>query len=461
MWCRSMRFFKRFDKKRFSLLILFLFISNSSVSASHNASRYFPFLERPAEYVIKGKSHVSPSLFYIKADTAFARGGGNTGVPELYGKYDLRDVIASLEKVQGAAFVNPIEEEKGPGDAWIDKSIKFRVNGKVKALGLILNYEQAFRIRGQNLRWKGLSFGLSVPLMHVNTSDNFLFVEKDSDFQVQNLLDGELDQLNRIRRKTHDELGIQGGDWIKSGVGDIDLHAGLNYNWDYKWLMRNIDLNFRLGTTIPTGANYDIDYPSSVSFMGNGHWSLYFDILPELELKQDWKIGLMLGAIYQFNNTRNLRLPVYQEPALFSALISNVKTDPGFSVKFSPYFTAENLTDGVDFHLRYTYLRHNNDKLIDSRANPTVKSYLNQEIGTQMWEGKELTQDDISNNISGKENLTRWRMNYVTLELVYDSREAGNDWILDPKVFLTYDYQFSGNGSCKTHQLTLGIQANF
>ncbi len=461
MWCRSMRFLKIFDKKKFSLFVIFSFISSFSIYASHNASRYFPFLERPAEYVLKGKSHVSPSFFYIKADTAFARGGGNAGIPELYGKYDLRDVIASLEKVKGAGFVNPIEAEKGPNDAWLNKSIRFSVNGKVKARGLILNYEQAFRAHGQFLSWKGLSVGLSFPLMHVNTSDNFYFLASESDTQVQNLKPGELDQLNRIRRKTHDELGLQGGDWTKSGVGDIDLHAGLNYNWDHKWLMRSIDLNFRLGTTIPTGPNYDIDVPSAVSFMGNGHWSLYFDVLPELELKQDWKIGLMLGFMYQFNNTRTLRLPVFQEPALFSALISDVKTDPGFSFKFSPYFIAENLTDGVDFQLRYTYLRHHDDKWIDSRVNPSVKSYLNQEVGTTMWEGKDLTQEDISNNIASKKDLTRWRMHYITLELVYDSSEAGNNWVLDPKIFLTYDYQFSGNGSCKSHQLTLGVQASF
>ncbi|MBD3272831.1 hypothetical protein GF385_00570 [Candidatus Dependentiae bacterium] len=459
-----MRFLNKFCNNKFHKiffnLFVIIFIFNF-LNASHNTSRYFPFLERPAEYVNKRKSHVSPSLFYIKADTAFSRGGGNAGIPELYGKYDLRDVIASLEKVKGAGFTNPIEEERGPGDAWLNKSIRFRVNGKIKSRGFLFNYEQCFRASGNFLHWKGLSLGTSFPLMHVNTSDNFYFLEKDSDNALKNLRSGELDQLNRIRRKTNEELDVQGGDWTKSGVGDVDLHAGLNFNWGHKWLMRSIDLNFRLGTTIPTGVNSYIDYPSSVSFMGNGHWTLYFDVLPEFELKQDWKIGLLLGAMYQFNNTRTLRIPVYQEPAIFSALIANVKIDPGYTIKFSPYFIAENLTDGIDFQLRYTYLRHSNDKWIDTRSDPAIKSYLNQEVGTTMWEGKDLTEEDISNNIAAKENLTRWRMHYISLELVYDSKEAGNNWILDPKIFLTFDYQFSGNGSCKTHQLTLGVQAHF
>ncbi|MFH1461509.1 MAG: hypothetical protein ABIF12_00990 [bacterium] len=460
MWCRLMRFFKFFNKKIFILLVSLFFIK-SFINASHNTSRYFPFLERPAEYVIKRKSHVSPSLFYIKADTAFSRGGGNTGIPELYGLYDLRDVIASLEKVNGAGFVNPIEAERGPNDAWLNKSIKFKVNGKVKARGLLLNYEQYTRVHGNFLSFRGLSFGTSIPLMYVNTSDSFYFVEKDSDSQFQNLRDGELDQLNRIRRKTNDLLGLQGGDWTKSGIGDVDLHSGLNFNWDHKWLMRSIDLNFRLGATVPTGANSDKDYSSAVSFMGNGHASLYFDILPELELKQDWKVGLLLSAMYQFNNTRKFRLPVYQEPALFSALVSDVKIDPGMTFKFSPYFIAENLTDGINFQFRYTYLRHNDDKWLDYRSNPVIKSYLNQEVGTEIWQGKVLTEKEINDNIFAKENLTRWRMHYISLEIVYDSRQAGNNWILDPKIFLTFDYQVNGNGSCKSHQLTLGLQAQF
>jgi hypothetical protein len=459
MWCRSMKFLN-LSKKNISLLILFL-LGNSFLNASHNTSRYFPFLERPAEYVIKRRSHVSPSLFYIKADTASKRGGGNAGIPELYGEYDLRDIIASLRQVNGASFIDPIVEERGAGDAWIDKSIKFKVNGKTKARGFLLNYEQYVRVRGQYLSFRGMNLGLSVPLMYVNTSDNFYFLESSSDTVVKNLRSGELDQLNRIRRKTNDDLGLLGGNWTKTGPGDIDLHAGLNFYWDHKWLMRSIDLNFRLGTTAPTGVNSNKNYSSSLSFMGNGHWSIYFDMLSEFELKQDWKIGVLASAMYQFNNTRTFRLPVYQEPAIFSALVSGLKVDPGMTFKFSPYFVAQNLTDGIDFQVRYTYLRHNNDKWIDERENPTIKSYLNQEVGTEIWTGKNLTQEDIDNNIASKTNLTRWRMHYISLELVYDSKDAGNNWVLNPKIFLTFDYQFNGNGSSKTHQLTLGVQGTF
>lgn len=454
--------FKKINKKLILVLIqIFLNIFFIELNASHNTSRYFPFLERPAEYVTKRTSHVSPSLFITDASTAFARGGGNAGIPELYGQYDLRDVIASLQQVKGPTYINPIERERGPADAWLDKSIKFRVNGKIKSVGLLLNYEQYLKISGFNLKMKGVSFGASVPLMQVNTSDSFVFNPTGSDNAVQNLRDGELDQLNRIRRTVNDDLGVLAGDWTKDGLGDLDLHASLNYNWDHKWLMRSIDLNFRLGVTAPIGVNSDVTYPSSASFMGDGHWSTYFDILPEFELKQDWCIGLLLGFMYQLENTRSVRTPVYQEPANFSALSIRLKTDPGMTFKISPYLSAKNLTDGIDFHVRYTYLRHNDDKYYDDRSGNFVKSYLNQDVGTEIWTGKNLTQKDITDNIASKANLTRWRMHYITFEILYNSKEAGNNWVLDPSFFMTYDYQFSGNGSCKTHQFTVGVQAKF
>jgi hypothetical protein len=428
----------------------------SYVLPSHNASRYFPFLERPEEYVRFGRSHISPSVFFAKASTAFKRGGGNTGIPELWGNYDLLDVINSLKAVtegSGAIFTNPIEKERGQNDEWKDKSIKYKVDGKVKARGIILHYRQ-------ELGFKGLSVGASVPIMHVNTNDRFTFVQGDSAYQLQNLRSGEILQLDRIRRTVHADLGLKGGDWEQTGFGDLDVNMQWNNNWDHPWMLRSIDFNVMTGIVIPTGSNSDTRYPSSVSFMGNGHWTWYFDNVTEFELKQDWVLGCMLGCMYQFDNTRKLRIPVYQEPAIFSALVAVVKIERGITFKISPYLFAKNLTDGVNFQLRYTYLRHNNDIWKDKRTNPTVRSYLQLQSGDVIGSDT-LTQEDINNNIIEKKNRTRWRSHYITLQFSYDSKEAACDWILDPTIYLTYDYLMNGNGVCKTHQLTVGVELHF
>ncbi len=435
------------------VFVLSSFLHFFSIFCTHNTSRYFPFLERPADYIIKKKSHITPAFFITRASTAFKRGGGNTGIPELWGKYDLRDVIESLSKVKGVSFVNPIVTERGPGDAWIDKSIKFKVDGKVKGRGFLVNYEQ-------NLGWNNFFIGAFVPVMHVNASDRFSFLLEDSDFELRYLRDGELAQLDRIRSQAHNELGLHGGDWTKTGVGDLDVHFSWNNDWDHKLMMRSIDLCLRLGLVVPTSTKSDIDYPSSVSFMGNGHWSVYFDILPEFELRQDWTFGLMLGVAYQFTNSRRLRISVYKEPAIFSALVADVEIDPGMTFKISPYIIAQNLTDGINFELRYTYLRHNKDRWKDKRVDPDIKSYLNQEAGEPFW-GTNLAQEDILQNIAQKKDLSLWRAHYFTFQVTYDSKEAGNDWVLQPIIYAAFDYNMNGNAFCKTHQFSLGVELHF
>ncbi|MBD3231710.1 hypothetical protein GF322_03535 [Candidatus Dependentiae bacterium] len=442
-------------KNKLSLINLFLLaniflLKHSPLYSTHNTSKYFPFLERPEEYILQGKSHISPEIFYVKASTAFKRGGGNGGIPELWGRYYLNDVIASLQEVKG--IPNPIEIERGPNNNWLNKSIRFKVNGKIKAIGLILNNEQILK--------NGFQIGANIPFMHVNSSHNFALVPQDSDYVFQNLRDGEASQLDRIRRQINKELGLNGGDWIKTGFGDLDLHARYSKDWNYFLKMRKINFNFQTGFVVPTGVNSDNNYASSVSYMGNGHWTWYLDFVPEFELKQDWNLGFMFGMAYQFENTRKLRIPVYQEPAIFSALVTNVKIEPGMTFKVSPYFTLGNLSDGLDFHVRYTYLRHNKDKWYDKRNNPTIKSYLNQVPGNVIG-STTLTEENINNNIKEKENLSLWRAHYITLQFSYNSKEAGNKWILDPTIYALLDYQFSGNGSCKTHQFSVGVELHF
>ena len=259
---------RSFFSRLLSVCLIYLFLCTGFLIASHNTSRYFPFVERPEEIFLRNRSHISPSIFFAKASTAFKRGGGNTGIPELWGKYDLRDVINSLEVVTGAT--NPIIEEQGPASPWIDQEIKFRVDGKVKAKGLLINYQQ-------DIGWNNISVGASIPIMHVNNFDRFAFLESDSAMAVQNLNAGELAQLDRIKRRAHNLLDLKGGDWVQTGLGDLDVQARCGIDWDHVLMMRRIDLVLQSGFTVPFGSNSDIDYPCSVSFMGNGHWSIYFD----------------------------------------------------------------------------------------------------------------------------------------------------------------------------------------
>lgn len=418
----------------------------SPLSASHNVSRYFPFLEKPEEVLTKGCSYVSPTFFITSAATAFKHDGGNTGIPELWGNYDLKDVIASVAAVNGATY-NPFNTEPGYTD-WNKKSVKFFIDGKVKSRGLMLNIEQ-------NIFNTAFAVGVTLPVMHVNTSNHFAFNAVDSHSTVANATEQEVEMLDRVRRKVHTDLGLYGGDWAKTGIGDLDVHARWRISWDHVFKMRAIECVLQAGALIPIGTKGDKDYPSSVPFMGNGHWGVYGDALVELELKQNWKLGLLVGVIHQMSNTNKRRISYYNEPVQFSMLRGDVEIDPGMTWKVSPYFILENLTDGLHFQLRYTYIQHREDLWSDKRSDKTVKSYL------------ENAADDSSTRCNlvairaSKNDLTEWEQQYLTGQLCYNSKDAMKKWIFEPNFYLAYDYPFSGKKICKTHQVSIGAHLHF
>lgn len=418
-----------------------VFISSfSDLSSSHNASRYFPFLEKPEDYITHKESFVEPSLFITSAGSAFKSGDGSQGIAELWGKYDLKDVIEAIDATTVGTY-NPFSGEPGYVD-WNTKEIKFNIDGKVKSRGLILALNQ-------NIAKSDFHVGVFLPVMHVNNSLFFTFDADSSHNDVQNLTPQELEMLDRVRRSVHRDLGLKGRDWTKSGVGDLDLYISWQRYFDHAMNMKSVSLDFRGGALVPIGAQSDKDYPSSTPFMGNGHWGAYLDMVGEFELKQNWKFGLMGGYIYQFSDTADRRISYFREPGIFSPLYGRIKVSPGGTLKFGANFTLENLTDGLNLQLRYTILNHFTDKWYDKRSNKSVSSYL------------ETFKNGYDDVLEEKERLSRWSSHYISMQVEYDSKEAMKDWLFQPKLFATYDYPFRGKRSAKTNQFTVGVQLHF
>lgn len=407
--------------------------------ATHNVSRYFPFLERTEEYLIKKRSHLTTSFLYLNASTSFNWGGGNGGIPELWGKYDLKDVIASLQTVDPTA--DPIFAATG-GHVYDGRSIRFKAGGKMRGQGILLNYEH-------DTKWAGLQFGASLPIIHLSTTSRFDFDRQASDaifndpFLSQHALDQQEFTVDKIRRQTHQTIGFRGNLWDETGFGDLDLHVRWNHIFDHVLMMRTIDLNLQFGVIVPTGITSENDSPISLSIGSNGHWGIYGDIVTGFEMKQDLTIGLMLGLAHLFPHTRNIKIPVATEPAIFSSLIGRVRMEPGLTFKFSPYLVLGNLTDGLDFQVRYTYLRHNIDHWQD--VGNLQQSYLHKD----------------SSIVRQKEDLSKWRAHYITMQVTYDTKVAEKNCIFDPVLIAGYDIPVSGGQICKTHQITVGIEWHF
>lgn len=443
---------KHLKKNKFCLLLsLSLFLT--SFAFSHSSSRYFPFIERPEEFLFSKKINFTPSVFLTTASTAFRRSGGNGGIPELWGDYDLKDIIFALKQVNGPGYTDPTTSIKSSPD-WEGKSIGFKVDGKINSRGVNLGYRQ-------DLGFAGLWFGANIPFMYVSSSNRFTFRDDASNVDISNLGPGEKYLVERIRSKVHKDLGIKGVDWSKTGFGDLDLHIGWKNRWDHELLMRSIDLSVKFGLLFPTGEKSQVDYPMSVSFMDGGHWGLNLNVLTQFELKQDLKVGFILGISYLFKNTRELRIPVYMEPAIFSPLKDDVTINPGNTYKFSPYIVFENLSDGLHVQGRYTYLRHSFDCWTVFGKNDPNETYLTQTHRDVVGYDDYLTEENIKENIRYKKDLTLRRAHYVSLEVTYDSKEAFNNWMFDPIFYFVYDSPVGGNGFCKTHQISAGMELHF
>ena len=398
--------------------------------ATHNVNRYLPLLERPEDILLKKNTQVTLSAFYDNASTSKKRWGGNGGLYDLWGTYDLKDVITSLKQVKPAS--DPIYEVTG-SHALDGKSLVFKAGGKMRVWGLQLHGAQKLPLH--------FSVGAYLPVMNVSTYNWYDFNTNDSD-SIGNTPPETIDQ---IRRQTHKDIGFEGNVWRKDGLGDIDAYLRWDYKFNYIMMMKSLTPNFMFGVIAPSGTTSSPDSPSSLSFGSDGHWGLYGDFLLDIELKQDLQFGLLFGYAHLFPHTRSLRLAYDKEPTIFSSIVGNVGNKPGDTFKFSTYLTLENLSDGLHFQARYTYLRHADDTWLDNRADKTIKSYLQKDASL----------------IDFKKGLTRWREHLFTFQLMYETAQSSQPVRFDPTFFVLLDVPMAGSSYAKTFNCAVGCGLQF
>jgi hypothetical protein len=280
--------------------------------------------------------------------------------------------------------------------------------------------------------------GLRLPVFSVRTATRFNFVPEEYNPVARGKADA-------IRRYTHDLLGFTQNNCTRSGLGDLDLSLGWHRAFDHILLTRSIDASLQAGLLLPTGLERNQAIPTSIPLGSDGHEGMYFDAVAGVELKQDLTVGLMLGFTHLFSHTKDRRLSVDKEPSVFSALIGSVRVEPGFSFKCSPFIELGNLTDGLDFQARYTYLRHEDDNWFDVRADKTKASYLQ---GT-------------ADLIAAKKGQTRWRAHYASFSLRYDTAAAMDKIMFAPRFFISYDMPMNGSAFAKVHAVQVSAELQF
>lgn len=404
--------------KALSIYVLFFGTTMLCAQPGIYDNRFFPMFRRPYVSVSDRPSHFSVEGFASTASRATGRHEDFVGIPELCGLYDLRDV-ANAFVLAGQA--NPLPS------ILQGRSLPFNVRGKIQSQGFTLSFEKHIK--------KNFSLGFYWYFMRVESSQEFIFKRSESAI-------AETDQeIDRIRRDVHRQLGLVCDHSSENGIGDFDVYMRLSNDWDYTMKFRRVLAGANIGLLLPSGKKRNPYNASSVPFGGNGHVGWYISGDMELEVKEDWKFGMMGRLSKRFDRSQCRRLAVDKEPYLFGPVVDTIRAVPGLTVAFSPYISFENLREGFGVRVQYSVIAHERDQFFDTRWDKTPCLNL-----------VDMTED------SG------WAADYFTLAAYYDFGKMKMVRGAQPVLTFAWDVpttMVAARSIPKTHRVTFGVEVSF
>ncbi len=418
---------------KFVLVILLVLALSNALNAMVFDNRYFPLIQYPYISIPGRESHVTGDFFVTTASNAADDRDRSIGIAELSGPFDQSQLAYSMTL---AGFANPLPP------VLIDGELPWILAGKLQTQGFAFSYRQYLTCN--------ISLGVLALAMRSNSYIDFLFNTSKASSLSASLTESDILGLDDTRRAMLATLGLACNHVHQAGLGDIETYVRWFDRYEYYFKLRSLEYALRLGVLIPTGVKHEISKPASVPFGGNGHWGVYASADGEFEIKEDWKVGVLLRLSKRFTRTRNERMPVDKEPQIFGVVTGLAKIDPGFTEIFSVYGQMEGLREGFGMRVQYTLINHNRDHWTDARIDKTVPVHL-----------------EAVNERSG------WASEYITLSAFYDfekarlsdvalakSEECGNK----PIVRAAWDIPFTllvGHRFVHSYKVSLGLEFNF
>lgn len=415
--------------QRYYILCLVLICIPISIHSMVTDNRYFPWFNHP----YNGTDHQHGCFrfdpYFITGTSAWKITPGvrqvdqETGYPNLQGALDYYQLGQAYEI---AGLENPI-----PADWQFDNDFPMDMPGSFQGQGIALTgYVPLTK-----------HFGIGGTLLFLRLISQANIVPGATTTRVLNLASpGNQARLLELTEAFESMSQTQDGFLNESGVGDVDLYIrGYNVH-EYIYFCRRIDSSVALGLLIPTGVQQSIHSVGSVPFGGNGFWGWYLSPMVEIELKEDWKLGIVGRVQKRFAKTVLSRITVADESALFAPVIGDLYINPGTTFAIMPYFALEDIREGLGAMLQYSLIVHETDNFVDKR---TVQ----------------VPAARFTNMLAN----SRWLSEYVTVEMLYDL-SFGQPWSYKPLCTLSLDMPISiigARGSARTHRITLGLTVDF
>lgn len=401
--------------------MLALLVSNPLFSIMYD-SRFFPMLWHPYVTVEDRLSHAALGGFFVTATSARGEMDKEFGIPALYGNYD-QIAIAKALKAIGKPAVLPAAFQDSLELPWL-------LDGKVQGQGVTFSYQQQIGCF--------FSCGFYWYLMNLNSWQDYqLEPDKYTNYSPEERL-----ALDQSRRVMHEELGLCGNYAHQVGMGDLDLYVRIGGQRTYELKCRTLAGGVRFGALLPTGKQEEACLPASFSFAGQGNFGIYGAADFEIEVKEDWKGGMLLYLDKRFSRTMQRRMPVGCEPRIFGPIVGCATIDPGVTFAWSPYASLENIRDGFGARVQYTIIHHDTDFWYDARGVNCA----------------------VPVNLEKVSQLSQWSSEYLTLNAFYDFGKMMVVRSFQPIVTLNWDIPVSwlvGENFCNTNIISLGIEWNF
>ncbi len=448
---------------RFLRRFFLFFVALSSISLFSVpmpiVNRYLPQLNHiPCCNEDKDSIFVDSHFFIGHGSQTFARkfdvGHEGRGIPEIWGDYDLKEIISSIEEYHnkvGSAYVSPYDREPGAHVWKAGSRILFEARSSIDFAGFGLS---GVIPAGQN----GVSFFFNVPFYSVETRDRYMY--KPNQREIISIDD--YDQLDRLLMMTHRDLGLDSKDWKRVQFGDVSCGVLYKQESDYFWLFRSVALSSSLAVGIPTGQCRDWDNPSSVPFGNDGHWAISAQLNPQVEIKEGIFLEMPTWLTLLTKERVRRRIPLYKEPRPYSKLYDDIWYKPGASLGVRPgivlkHFPIPHLHVGLSLGYQRQFDGSEEDSL---RTASTVPSYLTRQTVSGV-SNDTLAKGMIANNIEYNKSFSRWYSFYWSLDAQYELYELFPGWKNVPTASLQVDYCFRGAKVARTHQITTKISWRF
>ena len=411
-------------KIKILLIPLLLLTLTNALNAMVFDNRYFPLIQYPYISVPGRESKITGDFFVTTSSNAADDRDRSIGIVELSGPFDQAQLGYSM---QLAGIPNPLSPLLTTGELpWI-------LAGKLQTQGFAFSYRQQLSCN--------LSVGLYALAMRSNSYIDFFFNESKASGLTTGFTESDIFALDETRRAMLASLGLACNHVHQGGFGDLELYLRWFDRYQYCLKLRSLEYAFRMGILAPTGVKRHINKPASVPFGGNGHWGVYLSGDGEFELKEDWKVGVLLRVSKRFSKTRIERLPVHDEPQIFGVISGPVSITPGFTEIFAAYGQLEGLREGFGLRVQYTLINHNRDQWKDERADKTIPVKL-----------------------KPVEERSDWASEYISLTAFYDFDKTSCDCQYKPIVRVAWDVPFTllvGHRFVHSYKVSLGLEFNF